>query len=400
MADEDHGAAPEWPVIDADLSERVSLRKKWFTPEFFNRNIGNSLAGARVEGVNFRRARLLGLSGSWMRRCDLALSDGRTISVILKAARKGLAQEALFYCDLAAHVPVRIPRPYGLAPNPQPGGRDILIIEALGAPLPPSRFTAKHIHAIAQAAARLHASFMASEALEVTGWLPNAARLDRETFKHRINNALEALRSREKRMRYFPGRLGDEGERIVRAAADRIDDLMEPLRSMPPTLLHGDLNPNNIIIPENLPDSCAPEDVALVDWQNVAIGPGVLDIAYLHHLSRYRGNDRWGRAVFGEPLTDWNELAGLYLDALEGEMGRAFDRERFMAAAPAADAMVTLRSWVPICGLAVEAGNTDFLWGRMGWLFRPLLRWAGIDELFAEFLDKPVRRLAQEIDIA
>lgn len=398
VPDEDHGAAPEWPVIDADLAERVRLRKRWFTPEFFNRTVGNSFDGACVERVKFRRARLLGLSGSWMRRCDLTLSDRRVIAVVMKAARKGLAQEALFYCDLAPHVPVRIPRPYGLAPNPEPGGRDILIIEALPSPLAPSRFNARHVHAIAQAIAKLHASFMASEALEVTGWLPNAARLDREIFTHRINNALDALRSREKRMRYFPAKLGDAGERIVRAAAARIDSLMEPLQSMPPTLLHGDLNPNNIIIPENAADTCEPEQIAFVDWQNVAIGPAVLDIAYLHHMSRYHGNDRWGRAIFGEPLTDWNELAANYLDALDREMGRPFDREAFMAAAPAADAVVTLRSWVPLCGLAVAAGNADFLWGRMGWLFRPLLRWARIDELFAEFLDKPVQRLDEECD--
>lgn len=400
MSDEDHPASPQWPVIDADLNERVRVRKKWFTPEFFNRNIGNSLDGTRVERVKFRRARLIGLSGSWMRRCDLALSDGRTISVILKAARKGLAQEALFYCDLAPHVPVRIPRTYGLAPNPEPGGRDILIIEALPSPLAPARFAAKHIHAIAQAAAKLHASFMGSEALDVTGWIPNAMRLDREIFNHRINNALDALRSREKRMRYFPARLGDDGERIVRAAAARIDHLMEVLRILPPTLLHGDLNPNNIIIPESAAENCGPEDVALVDWQNVAIGPGVIDIAYLHHLSRYRGSDRWGRTIFGEPLTEWNELAAVYLDALEREMGCPFDRDAFMAAAPAADAIVTLCSWVPLCGLAVATGGGDFLWGRMGWLFRPLLKWARIDEVFTEFLGKPVERLADEIEIA
>lgn len=396
MPDEDHDAAPEWPVIDADLAERVRLRKKCFTPEFFNRNIGNSLEGARVERVKFRRARLLGLSGSWMRRCDLTLSDGRVIALVLKAARKGLAQEALFYCDLAAHVPIRIPRPYGLAPNPEPGGRDILIIEALPHPLAPAQFTAGHVHAIAQAIAKLHASFMASEALEVTGWLPNAARLDRENFKRRINNALDALRSREKRMRYFPARLGATGERMVRAAAEQIEALMEPLLSLPPTLIHGDLNPNNIIIPQTAAYTCEPQEVAFVDWQNVAVGPSVLDIVYLHHMSRYHGNDRWGRAIFGEPLTDWNELAAFYLDALEREMGRPFDREGFMAAAPAADAMITLRAWVPLCGLAVEAGNVDFLWGRMGWLFRPLLRWAGIDELFAELLARPVQRLEQE----
>jgi aminoglycoside phosphotransferase (APT) family kinase protein len=52
---------------------------------------------------------------------------------------------------------------------------------------------------------------------------------------------------------------------------ERYDRAVEPLVSLPPTLLHGELYASNVLV--------AGERVCAVDWEMAASGPGVIDVA-------------------------------------------------------------------------------------------------------------------------
>jgi len=71
-----------------------------------------------------------------------------------------------------------------------------------------------------------------------------------------------------------PSRLGRSA---LQWLAQRYDRVVEHLASLPPTLIHGDFYPSNVLVigPPDDPRPCP------LDWEAASIGPGVLDLAAL-----------------------------------------------------------------------------------------------------------------------
>ena len=75
-------------------------------------------------------------------------------------------------------------------------------------------------------------------------------------------------------MRDLGGWPGILGESHLTAVSDLLDDpvpLLEPLRQLPPTLLHGDPNNRNWRL-------TVFEDQKLAEWHTAAVGPGICDL--------------------------------------------------------------------------------------------------------------------------
>ena len=121
--------------------------------------------------------------------------------------------------------------------------------------------------------------------------------------------------------RFFPG------ERL-RAWFRAIDDpacLLDTLRDMPQTLIHGDcpgaLRPGSITMRQN--------ERTYFDWQMVGAGPAPYDLACLHSSARWR---------FGRIPLSIAEMRSQYLKRLNERLGERVDRYIFDAGVDAARA--------------------------------------------------------------
>lgn len=102
--------------------------------------------------------------------------------------------------------------------------------------------------------------------------------------------------------------------RMLQRLAARYDRVIEPLLSMPPTLIHGECFASNILVHEA---PHAPR-VCLVDWEMAALGPGLVDLAALT-------SGRWSDEQRAE-------LATAYYEALKPPDAADWPVERFLHA--------------------------------------------------------------------
>jgi Phosphotransferase enzyme family len=381
----------EWPAFEVDPAEPLRLARRWTDAGFFDDAMRGALGQARVIAVKRMRSRLGGLSGSSLRKFRLKLSDGSMLDVVAKASRTGLGQEALFYQRIAPEVPIRIARLYGTARNPEGGAAmpPILILEALTPAIPPGALSPEMLRTALGEVARLHARFWGDGRLARHDFLIDATVSNAAVFRRRLEFAMNSILDRQ-RLHYFPRFISDGARELIERLASNMETILGPLRALAPTLLHGDLNPANMLV---LSESEREGSIGFIDWQNLCRGPAIVDLVYLFHMTRFRGPDRMGRPVFGEPILEWGAFTACYFEALERELGGPVDRHAHLSAAPAADLALTLRLWIPYVGIALDSVKLDFMWRRMGWLFRPLLRWARIDRLLDHFLKFPLARL-------
>src|SRR5208282_5299280 len=134
-------APPEWPVFPTDLTRRarsgfvqpssaIGRLSRFWRPDQFSTAMAAALAGTRVEKVRGGSAlSLLRSSGSKLRNFTLALSDGRTVEVVLKCPAEELKTEISFYCELAPRLKIRVPRLLGILKDHSQGSW--MILEAL-----------------------------------------------------------------------------------------------------------------------------------------------------------------------------------------------------------------------------------------------------------------------------
>jgi hypothetical protein len=187
-------------------------------------------------------------ASSWpLEQVALERADGSSLRVLVKRLDASPASKPAFLCD-----PVREAEAYRLlacerlgTPRCHGGGSGWVVLELVeGIPLS-QRADVEAWAATARWAAALHARF-AARPPAVSALLRRDAALHRRLLA-RAPVTRELLRAGE-------------------AAVARLAEL-------PPTLIHGELYPANVIVGGNR--------VAPVDWEMAAIGPGVVDLAAL-----------------------------------------------------------------------------------------------------------------------
>ena len=146
-------------------------------------------------------------------------------------------------------------------------------------------------------------------------------------------------------MRSLGGWPGILGETHLTAVADLLDDpvpMLEPLKHLPLTLLHGDLHSHHwqlTLFAESY----------LLDWQQAMIGPGVLDlVSFTEQFDLiYENGDPARLLVRGErPLSD-ETMIDSYLLTMSARLGKKFDGRAVRRAIPAARCLHVLTHWLP-----------------------------------------------------
>ena len=127
----------------------------------------------------------------------------------------------------------------------------------------------EQVHATVACVAGMHAAWWNSQALASLDWIPVFDQLT--TTRHAI--CREAWPEFVERYRsHFPDFFNTIGPALI----DGLDTVRHALAQAPPTLLHGDFRPDNVMFSAG--GAGAP--AALVDWQVMLRGPGLMDVAY------------------------------------------------------------------------------------------------------------------------
>jgi aminoglycoside/choline kinase family phosphotransferase len=180
-------------------------------------------------------------------------------------------RELRFYKELARTLELRTPRLYYGNVDPV-GGTFILLLEDLA----PARVgdpvvgcSADQILDALKHAAMLHARSWNSPELASIDWIPTFETL--ATKRHALSGQFWNVFTRKYRS-HFPSSFLAVSDRLRRG----LEHARHRLSALPPTLLHGDFRPDNLLFPS----TDAGGTIAAVDWQVTMRGPGVCDVAY------------------------------------------------------------------------------------------------------------------------
>lgn len=242
----------------------------------------------RHPGCTVRALRILDTHSGTTARVRLALDydgdpNGAPATLFAKLAPSPLAQrvfgmvvglgatEVRFYREIAAQVPVRVPRVHAACATPD-GRRFALLLEDLsGARFVTvgERATLADARAVVRELARLHASFW--ESPRFAGDLAWVRCLENRRRELRVERFLTAqmLRRAERR---FADELPADFRAAVRLVCRERDALERIWAEGPRTLVHGDCHVGNLFF--------GSEGVGFLDWQVLARAPGLRDVSY------------------------------------------------------------------------------------------------------------------------
>lgn len=146
-------------------------------------------------------------------------------------------------------------------------------------------------------------------------------------------------------MRSLDGWPGILSETHLTAVADLLDDpvpMLEPLKSLPLTLLHGNLHSHHWRL--TLFQECY-----LLDWHQAVIGPSVLDlISFTEQFDLLYEDDEKTKLIVRRerPLSD-ETIIDSYLITMSARLGEQFDARAVRRAIPAARCLHVLINWLP-----------------------------------------------------
>lgn len=267
--------------------------------------------------------------------------------------------EALFYRDLASQLTIP-PSCWFVDAQEQ---NSWVILDDVPNHLPPQKWSDGDAQTLMQQLSGLHAAFWNDADLQTRcDWLPHfvgqkrpytwpqlreqqarhfdegpAAIISEHALQHagrlapnflQAANGLAVMRS----LNGWPGILG---ESHLAAAAALLDDpapMLLPLRDLPPTLLHGSVQNEHW-------QTTLFGDHRLLGWQNVHVGPGLLDL--VSFIEQFNIPQPTTASITEETLID------SYLLAMGARLGKHFDARAVRQAIPAARCLHILLTWFP-----------------------------------------------------
>jgi thiamine kinase-like enzyme len=206
------------------------------------------------------------------------------------------AREVTFYRQIAPLIPLRVPHLYYGAVD-ETTGRVILVLEDF-----PTTRDGDGLHGCSRTdaalvidqLARFHAQWWNHSQLDAFSWLPlwgGDSHVAQSRYVQFIGPFLQRFGSR------VPKRVRE----VIDALATGYGDVRERLKRSPVTLIHGDLHLDNLLFapPQHEPG------VTVLDWQSVARGRGVIDLAIFLFESL---DTTTRRAVEGDLLRQYHGL--------------------------------------------------------------------------------------------
>ncbi|MCA9946400.1 MAG: hypothetical protein KC449_23110 [Anaerolineales bacterium] len=164
-------------------------------------------------------------------------------------------------------------------------------------------------------------------------------------------------------MRDLGGWPGILGESHLTAVSDLLDDpvpLLEPLRQLPYTLLHGDPSNRHWHL-------TVFEDQRLTGWQTAVVGPGICDlISFVEQFSLLEVNKN---GLTLETRSAWpiseETMIDSYLLALSQKLGSQVNTRALRQAIPAARCLFVLTNWFPHFATWFEEMPNKFTWQKV-----------------------------------
>lgn len=197
-------------------------------------------------------------------RFALALKETRQVGTTRAGTATPGQREAGFYRDLADQVPVRIPRIFAIDPMGA-----WFVMERMNPGKKPEGWTRQDYLLATTQLAILHDRFWnLGRDLGVYSWLERPLNSDFEVNVRVATDAIQALAQRSP-SRLFT--LEPTLEGLFLRMARHADRIASALQRAPDTLLHGDYWPGNIHVDDQ-------GRLTVYDWQQVGIGPAVLDL--------------------------------------------------------------------------------------------------------------------------
>ncbi|GAB4396153.1 MAG: hypothetical protein OHK0052_17030 [Anaerolineales bacterium] len=199
-----------------------------------------------------------------------AQQQGNTRAGTINAGRR----EILFYQNLAEQLPVRIPRLFAADPDGQ-----WLLMNLL----PPGRtltnWRTEDYYLATDQLVALHDRFWGlGDDLRVYGWL--ARPLDAD-FQVHVNVAEQAAQQISAAFTENNRDNHQEIAQLLTRITANAEHIAQTLRGAPQTLLHGDYWPDNLHVLED-------GSITVYDWQQVGIGPAILDVVTFVQNSLWR----------------------------------------------------------------------------------------------------------------
>jgi hypothetical protein len=278
-----------------------------------------------------------------------------------------------------------------------------MVLDDVPNDIPPDKWSVADVSAIIEKLALLHAKFMGRTSDLTSAGLPSL--LDRAIYpwesliaeqavyfeegpaailsEHALSQAgqlaplfLQAANGLVV-MRDLGGWPGILGETHLTAVADLLDDpvpLLEPLRQLPKTLLHGDPSSRHWHL-------TVFEDQRLTGWRTAAIGPGICDlISFIEQFGVFNAEEE-GADLKTRRLWPMNEetMIDSYLLTLSQRLGSQVNTRALRQAIPAARCLQVITTWFPHFATWFDEMPNKFTWQKVN-------RMAP-----AEFVDTPLQ---------
>lgn len=335
-----------WPFSQAALT--ASLRRRSGDPSLTLTTIQeHELPGRRPSVGRLRAIRVQAEGTLGKAAFDLVVKEPKG-PTRAGTADSGL-REVSVYSVLAEHLPVRTPPLAAYDPAGQ-----WLVLGQLSDGRPPEDWrTTDYLLATDQLVA-LHDRFWGlGEDLGVYQWLLRP--LDSELNLHvsAVESGAFKIADIQNRNRF---RRDKDLQRIIKRIVEHIQDVLAPLRAAPATLLHGDYWPGNIHVH---PDG----SLSVLDWEQAAIGPGVLDL--IHFLL----NSRWWFEPLPVPAA---ELVAHYRGRIELANGQRWSDTEWEQLWDCALLWTFAADWVELLASIPEALLDERLHQLEELLFQPV----------------------------
>ena len=280
------------------------------------------------------------------------------------------AVEAAVFADFALRLPNLFPGCLFLH-QAEPNVKGWAVLEDVPNDISPERWSVSDVNAMVKKLAHLHATFNDQSAELTSAGLP--ALLDRTEYgwdslvaeqsvlfeegpaailsEHALSQAgqlaplfLQAANGLVV-MRDLGGWPGILNESHLTAVSDLLDDpvpLLEPLRLLSQTLLHGDPNNRNWRV-------TVFEDQRLASWQTAAVGPGICDLVSFIEQFGLLENPEDANRIKMRPLwpVDEETIVDSYMLALSQRLGSRVNTRALRQAIPAARCLYVLTNWFP-----------------------------------------------------
>jgi hypothetical protein len=331
-----------WPFTQAELT--AGLRRHTGEPSLVINDItAQELPHRRPSIGRIRALNVICRTISGPLNLELVLKEpqGTTRTGTAGAGRR----EVSFYINMLDQLPIKVPQL--LAWHPE---GNWLVFNLLPGGFEPERLTANEYRLAIEQLASLHDRFWGLGAdLAFYPWLARPLEADFDIYLQAARSGLQRLVSKTP-----PNQLSSNAQLVshLNRLVEHANLVAAALRAQPATLLHGDYWPGNLYI--------YPEGIQITyDWQQVAIGPGILDLLYFIQQARWH---------FDPLPISVEELAAHYRSRLAQSIGQTWEEGQWAALWDYALLWTFLTTWtdlletIPDALLQTRLAQLETLW--------------------------------------